>query len=623
MNPQLLDYYNRELNYLREMGAEFADRYPKVAGRLGMQGIDVADPYIERLMEGFAFLTSRVQLKMDAEFPRFTEQLLEMIYPNYLAPTPSMAIVEFQPDHMKGKISSGFSIPRGSLIENQAMKNKGVSCKYRTAHDVTLLPLQLSDVSLGGLPANLPVSAANLAQRGAVRALRIRLQTTGNIPLHQLEMTDIRFHLSGADLPASELMELLMAHCVGVLYRSLDNAQHLLLEADALQQQGFAAEEALLPDDQRNFTGYRLLQEYFAFPARFLFFRTSGLQPLVKQLRGATEMEIVLLLDKADDDLENRVDASHLALHCTPAINLFPRVAERIQLTEGRNDYHLVVDNTNPLDYEVFSVGRLYGSGQTMHQEQVFRPFWHSFGSDHGNYGAYFSQRREQRTLSDQAKIYGTRTGYSGSELFVTLVDEHQSPWSEAVQYVMADVLCTNRDLPLLLKQQGMDQFTLPTSAPVLGIQLRKGPSAPRPALAAGATAWRLISQLQLNYLSLMESEGDQGAASLRQLLSLYANTAEAATARQIEGVRHCELRPVFRRVPEPGPIVFARGIAITLTVDEHAFGGASPWMLGSVLATLFSRMVAINTFTELTLNSSQRGEVGYWPPQMGKRSLL
>ena len=187
----------------------------------------------------------------------------------------------------------------------------------------------------------------------------------------------------------------------------------------------------------------------------------------------------------------------------------------------------------------------------------------------------------------------------------------------------MADVLCTNRDLPLLLKQQGMDQFTLPTSAPVLGIHLRKGPSAPRPALAAGATAWRLISQLQLNYLSLMESDGDQGAASLRQLLSLYADTAEAATSRQIEGVRHCEMRPVFRRVPEPGPIVFARGIAITLTIDEQAFGGASPWLLGSVLATLFRRMVAINTFTELTMNSSQRGEIGYWPPQMGKRSLL
>ncbi|WP_343552770.1 type VI secretion system baseplate subunit TssF [Pantoea sp.] len=623
MNPQLLDYYNRELNYLREMGAEFADRYPKVAGRLGMQGIEVADPYTERLMEGFAFLTSRVQLKMDAEFPRFTEQLLEMIYPNYLAPTPSMAIVEFQPDHMKGKISSGFTVPRGSLIENQALKSKGISCKYRTAHDVNLLPLQLSEVTLGGLPANLPLSAANLAQRGAMRALRIRLKTTGNIPLHQLAMDDLRFHLSAGDLPASRLMELLMAHCVGVLYRSTDNQHHQLLEAEALQAQGFAADEALLPDDLRGFSGYRLLQEYFAFPARFLFMRTSGLQPLVKQLRGATEMEIVLLLDKADDDLENRVDVSHLALHCTPAINLFPRVAERIQLTEARNDYHLVVDNTHPLDYEVFSINRLYGSGQTLSEEQIFRPFWHSFGRDNGNYGAYFSQRREPRALSDQAKVYGTRTGYAGSELFVTLVDEQQSPWSDAVQYVMADVLCTNRDLPLMLMQHGMESFTLPTSAPVLGIHLRKGPTAPRPALAAGAMAWRLMSQLQLNYLSLMESEGDQGAASLRQLLALYANTAEAATARQIEGVRHCEMRPVFRRVPEPGPIVFARGIAITLTLDEQAFGGASPWLLGSVLAILFSRMVAINTFTELTINSDQRGEIGYWPPQMGKRPLL
>ena len=623
MNPKLLDYYNRELLYLREIGAEFAERYPKVAGRLGMRGIEVSDPYTERLMEGFAFLTSRVQLKMDAEFPRFTQQLLEMLYPNYLSPTPSMAIVEFQPDPSKGNISNGFSIPRGSLIENQVMKSKGISCKYRTAHDVSLMPLQISDAELAGIPADLPVPSGELQQRGAIRALRIRLTTTGSIPLNQLDIDSISFHLSGQDIQATGLMELLMEHCVGVLYRSCDNQQSLLLEESALLQQGFNEDEALLPDDLRNFSGYRLLQEYFAFPSRFLFFITRGMKPLLRELNGQQQMEILLLLDKGHDDLESVIDKTHLALHCTPAINLFPRSAERITVSELTSEYHLVVDNTNPLDYEIYSVSHLYGSGQNMAREQTFRPFWNSRGSDPGNYGAYFSLRREPRVISEQAKVYGTRTGYIGSEIFVSLTDEHQSPWSPDLQYLIADVLCTNRDLPLILLAQGMEKFTLPTSAPVLDICLRKGPTAPRPALAEGKVAWRLISQLQLNYLSLMETNAEEGAASLRQLMALYSEIAETATARQIEGIRQCEMQPVYRRVPEPGPIVFARGIAITLTVDEQAFGGSSPWLLGSVLATLFSRMVAINTFTELTMNSLQRGEVGYWPARMGKRTLL
>lgn len=621
MSEKLLDYYNRELGWLREMGEEFAERYPKVAGRLGLRDGDLSDPYTERLMEGFAFLTSRVQLKMDAEFPRFTQRLLEMIYPNALAPLPSMAIVEFQPDGARGNLASGFVIPRGTLIENQAMKSKGIGCKYRTAHDVTLLPLQIAEVALGSIPADLPVAASQLQQRGAIRALRVRLASRGGIPLDQLTADRLGFYLSGPDGQALALLELLMAHCVGVVCRSAQ--QSLLLEPEALRQQGFAAEEALLPDEVRSFSGYRLLQEYFAFASRYLFCAVDGLAPFLRSLKGEQQFEILLLLDRESDALESVVDSEHLALHCTPVINLFPRVAERINVSELATEYHLAVDNANPLDYEIYSVTALYGSGRHLPQEQRFRPFWDSRSADSGNYGAYFALRREPRHLSDKGKAYGTRTGYIGAELFVSLVDEQQSPYAADLQYLLAEVLCTNRDLPLILRQQGLDAFTLPTSAPVTGIRMRKGPTAPKPALAEGATAWRLISQLQLNYLSLAESDPAEGAASLRQLLALYADLAEPSIGRQIAGIRRCALRPVHRRVPTPGPLTFARGIAIEVTVDESTFSGGSPWLLGCVLEKLFSRLVAINSFTETRLLSEQRGEIGFWPARLGARALL
>ena len=623
MDSKLLEYYNRELAYLREMGAEFAERYPKVAGRLGMRGIDVADPYVERMMEGFAFLTSRVQLKMDAEFPRFSQRLLEMIAPGYLAPTPSMAIAELHPDSKKGDINHGFLVPRGTMMDSQLLKKNGITCSYTTAHDVTLLPLMIKQVELGGVPADIPLGQMGLSQRGAVSALRIRLSCENTTTLDHLDFDRLEFFLSGPDIEALKLLELLMEHTVGIFCQTAGSApRRHVLKDDALMQEGFASDQALLPDDLRNFSGYRLLQEYFAFPARFQFISISQLRPLLAQASGEREFEIVLLLDKADAALERVVDHSHLALHCTPVINLFPRVAERQKLSESRYEYHLVVDNIRPLDYEVYSVQKLYGTLEGQREEQIFRAFWSTYSHDSGDYGAYFSLRREQRTLSEHAQRYGARTGYVGSEVFLSLVDEQHTPWRDDLRYITAEVLCTSRDLPLLL-QQDQQGFKLPDSVPAAGVTLRRGPTPPREPLAEGLAAWRLISHLQMNYLSLMDSDDGEGAAALRQMLALYANLAEAPVARQIEGIRHCQLRPVNRRVPEPGPIVFARGIGIELTVDEQAFSGSSPWLFGSVLERLFSRLVASNSFTEMTLNSQQRGEVGYWPPRMGKRALI
>ncbi|WP_165745269.1 type VI secretion system baseplate subunit TssF, partial [Enterobacter hormaechei] len=441
--------------------------------------------------------------------------------------------------------------------------------------------------------------------------------------LGHLDFDRLEFFLSGPDIEALKLLELVMEHHAGIVCQTVSKQpQRQLLSSDALRQEGFDADQALLPDDLRNFDGYRLLQEYFAFPARFRFISLSGLGKLIQRCEDEKAFDIFILLDKSDDQLERVVDASHLALHCTPVINLFPKVAARQKLSESQHEYHLVVDNIRPLDYEIYAVKKIYASADGQRDDQTFRPFWSTWSGDAGNYGAYFSLRREQRVLSEHALRYGTRTGYIGSEVFVSLVDAQHAPWQENLRYISAEVLCTSRDLPLMLQQE-LGQFIMADSMPVKALTLRKGPTPPRPALAEGFSTWRLISQLQMNYLSLMDSENEEGAAALRQLLGLYANLAETPVARQVDGVRHCVLEPVHRRVPEPGPVVFARGIGITLTVDERVFSGASPWLFGSVLERLFARLVSINSFTEFTLKSQQRGEIGYWAPRMGKRALV
>ncbi|OTA20657.1 cytoplasmic protein [Xenorhabdus beddingii] len=624
MDSKLLEYYNRELMYLREMGKEFAERYPKVASRLGMHGIEIADPYVERLLEGFAFLTSRIQLKMDAEFQHFTQHLLEMLYPNYLAPTPSMAITQLQPDLSKGDISHGFLVPRGTIMLCQALKKEGITFQYATTQDVVLQPLTLKNVELGKIPANIPLMGLNLHQYGAVSALRLRLACEGKFFLEELNLNKLTFFLSAPDIQSQKLLELIMEHSVGMVCQTgAETPQYQVLPDISPHHEGFEDNQALLPNDPRNFSGYRQVQEYFAFPACFRFFSIQGMQSLLEQTKKENEFELILLLDKTDSDLESLVDVSYLALNCTPVINLFPKVTERVTVDESTNEYHLVVDNVRPLDYEIFSVQRLYGADKQHNEERIFRPFWSTNSDDKSNYGAYFTLRRDPRVLSEHAYHYGTRTSYVGTETFISIVDEHHSPWPDALKYLSADVMCTNRDLPAMLRQQDIDSFVMLDSIPISQIIFLKRPTIPHPALAEGATSWNLISQLQINYLNLMDKGKKEGTQALRQLLSLYANLAEPAVTRQINGIRHCSLKEIYRRAPEPGPIAFARGISIKLEVNEQEFAGNSPWLLGSVLAKLFSRLVTINSFTEMTLHSQQRGQIGFWSARMGSKKLI
>ncbi|MDX7988229.1 type VI secretion system baseplate subunit TssF [Xenorhabdus sp. 12] len=624
MDSKLLEYYNQELMYLREMGKEFAERYPKIASRLGMHGIDIADPYVERLMEGFAFLTSRIQLKMNAEFQHFSQHLLEMLYPNYLAPTPSMAITELQPDMSKGDISHGFLVPRNTIMFCQSLKKEGITFKYATTQDVTLQPLNIQRVVLGKIPANLPLMGLNLHHYGAVSALRINLKCKGKFYLNDLDLNKLTFFISGPDIQSQRLLELIMEHSVGMVCQTVgETPQYQALPDIAPYHEGFEDDQALLPNDPRNFSGYRQIQEYFAFPARFRFFSIHGMQSLLEQTEKEQEFELILLLDKIDNALENLVDESYLALNCTPVINLFPKITERVTVDDSTNEYHLVADNIRPLDYEIFSVQRLHGADQQHKEERIFRPFWSTNSDDKGNYGAYFSLRREPRVLSDHAQHYGTRTSYIGTETFISIVDEQHSPWPNALKYLSADVMCTNRDLPAMLRQQDINSFAMLDSIPIEQILFLKKPTIPHPALAEGATAWVLISQLQMNYTNFMDKDEQEGTQALRQLLSLYANLAEPAVARQINGIRHCSLKEIHRRVPKPGPIVFARGVSIRLEVNEQEFAGSSPWLLGSVLEKLFSRLVTMNSFIEMSLYSHQRGQIGFWSTRMGSKKLL
>ncbi|AMG87315.1 MULTISPECIES: type VI secretion system baseplate subunit TssF [Bordetella] len=637
MDARLLDYYNRELVYMRELGAEFARQHPKVAGRLGMHGTEVADPYVERLLEGFSFLAARIHLKMDAEFPRFTQRLLEVVHPHYLAPTPAMAVAQFSPSMNEGTLAGGFTLPRGTVLRGGLARGEQTPCEFMTGHALRLWPLRVTAAELTGAPTDLPLARLGLGGReaGVASALRLRLEVCGGVSLEELDLDQLVFYLNGPDAPMQRLLELIMCHTVAVLGHDSERPVSWInrLPADAVRHEGFADDQALLPTDTRVFQGYRLLQEYFAFARRYLFFSLNGLKQGLCTRRaapaaaagpaGTRRFDLTLLLSAAAPELEGAISAGNLALHCAPIVNLFPRRADRVAVTPRHHEYHVVVDRTRPLDFEVYSLTRVLGHMSAQRPEQEFRPFYGSFGADADDYGAYYSLRREPRLASDSARRHGTRTSYTGSEVYLSLVDRHEAPFADTLRHLGIDALCTNRDLALLLPLGGASDFSLRVSAPVGAIKVLHGPSRPAAAMADHGTAWQLISHLGLHYHSLTDLDETRGAQTLRELLNLYGNLADPVARKHISGVRHVRVEPMHHRLPVPGPIVYGRGVRIDLQVDETAFSGISPYLFGAVLEQFFARHVSINMMSALTLSTPQRGAVASWRPRMGRRPAV
>lgn len=623
MDPRLLRTYNQELQHLREMGAEFAQAFPKIAARLRLDGLEVADPHVERLLEGFAFLAARVQLKLDAEFPRFTQRLLDIVYPQFMAPIPSMLVAQLQPQAGDAGLAQGITVPRGSLLASAPVRGTQTPCQFRTAHDLTLWPIEITEAGYFTHAGQLPLAAVP-GWRKYEGGLRLKLRTTAGVDFSQVMLEDLRLTCTGSDEIAFKLHELLCGQAHGAFVLGANrHAAPGLLPGDAIEAAGFDDDEALLPVTLPGFAGYRLLQEYFAFPQRFLSLQLKGIGPLLRAA-GGSEVELVFLFQRGDTLLQQSVDTGSIALHCVNAINLFEQRCDRIHVTPQTSDFHVVVDRTRPLDFEVHSLLEVEGHGTGLEGRRPFLPLYAAFHTEPLGHDAYYALQREPRLLSEQQKRDGPRSAYVGSELFISVVDGREAPYPAELQQLGLRALCSNRDLPLLMGGNGgAAELRLDGSAPLAAIRIVKGPSRPLSALREGQAAWKFINQLSLNHLSLLDTDAEQGAAALRELLRLHVNDADAGLQRQIEGLRHVRSEPVVRRLPLPGPIAFGRGVRIELEVDDLAFQGGSAWLMGSVLERFFARHVSMNGFTETRLRSAARGDILVGRPRCGTRPIL
>jgi type VI secretion system protein ImpG len=623
MDPRLLRYYNQELRYLREMGGEFAREFPKIAGRLGMEGMEVADPYVERLIEGCAFLAARVQLKQDAEFPHLAQRLLEMVCPNLTAPVPSMLVARFVPAKDPNLIN-GFPIPRGAALMGPETAMGPTRCEFRTAQEVMLTPLRVASVEYFLNAADLGLATLPLPERPR-SGVRIRLELPQGLTFPQLKLDTLRFYLGGLQDVALRLHELICGAGVGVLVgapsRSSESPRRFLPKTQ-VKTVGTDDADAMLPVTLRGLAGTRLMQEYFAFAQRFLFIDIAGLAPAFAQCPG-NQCEIVLLFNRYVPALEGSGEPDNFALHCAPAINLFERRAERMNVTDAATGYQVIVERTAAADYEVFDVLSVIGHTEDSEEAEFVPMFAVPQPPAHAT-GGYYSLLREPRLQSDRTRREGPRSAYVGNEVYVSLAEATQAPFKRPLRQLSARVRCTNRDLPMFMPVgQSQGELLLNSSAPVETIHAIAGPSRPQTAMREGAMPWRLLSLLSLNYLSLRDADPAVAAHALRELLGVFAHAADTGVKRQIEGLRGVTVRPVVRRHPIAGPIAFGRGLEIRLTVDDLAFEGSSAVLLGSVLHPYFARHASMNSFVQTTVHSQSRGDLMTWQPTVGSRGVL
>lgn len=625
MDAKFLEFYNQELKFIRETGAEFAKEYPKIAGRLGLEGFDCSDPYVERLLEGFAFLSARIHLKLDASFPKFTQHLTELLFPTFLQPSPSMLIAQFNPDFDEGNLAQGVTIPRQTALHSLLSKGEQTACEYRTSNQVTLWPIKLTKAEhvnaqeLASYTTKLSLSYVPKS------AIKVTLESAPGIKFSDMSLDSLMLHIRGAESFPLYLFESIFKGYQGCLYKSGDKLWRQQEAKTKVTPHGYTKDDALLPYCNRQFDGFRLLKEYFAFTRRFLFLSIDNLRATLSQC-NEEKVELLFLLDHNDIRLENLVSADNFSLHCTPAINLFPKRAERINVSRLTSEFHVVPDKLRPLDFEVCSITGIKGFSSGIESSSDFLPLYGSDESQKNQRNAYYTVNRDTRNLNINQRKFGHRSSYIGTEVYISLVDPKNAPVSDNLRQLAVETLCCNRDLPLMMPLgKSQTDFTIETGAPCESVRCVGEPTRPTSPLSEGNVSWDLIQQLSINFLGINDNGNDNMSAltKLKTLLGLMMNKKDHEQMKQVDGLIDLKTRQITSRLPFAGPICFGRGVAIEITVDELAYEGNSTFMLGMVLDQFFAQYVSINSFTQLILNTSDRGEIHRWPIRIGLQSAI
>lgn len=584
LQDDLLEYYRRELAYLRVQAGDFAARYPKVAQRLDLSGAESPDPHTERLIESVAFLTARIHRDLDRQFPVVATSLLENLCPSLTQPVAAMTVVQMTLDPSEGKVTAGLRVPRGTSLTTTA--STGQTCRMRTAWDLTLWPLRMAGVHLED-----------------PRTLRLDLRCEEGLQASELEIDVLRLHLGGDLLTTMPLHELLVTGLEHIEVQA-DDGNCVRLAADSLAEVGFDEGQEVLAQTTHAHPAYGLLQEYFAFPRKFQFFDVRGLRGRL----GAGGGFALRLVFSRSARVLSLLSADNFVLGSVPAVNLFEQTSEPVVIDHRQHEYLLLPDLQRDAFTEVHSVQAVIAS-----DPQADRPiaipcvYAEPDLQESTDADLFWTLRREMSLRRDMP----------GTDVFIGFVDRRDVRAVPREPVVYARLLCTNRRLAEQLTPgarffgQGVSTSTR--------IRALYAPSAPRDPALGSQALWAMVSMLRLNHRSLVD--GTDGVHTLRQMLMLFAGES-AREQGQVRGIKDLHAALATARLDGQPWGGHCRGTDITLDVEPEAFVGTSPLVLASVLWRFFALYTTANSFVRLTLR--QGGEtIKRWPAMSGRQCLI
>ncbi len=595
----LLEYYKRELTYLRKMGAAFAEDYPKVAGRLEFGREQSPDPHVERLIESFAFLAGRIQYNLESEFPQLATALLGTIYPQFLEPVPSMATACLEVDPTQGGLTGGHLVPKHTPLFTQT--GQGQVCRFRTGYPVVLWPLQ---VTYAGFESTDQFDFLDSRPEVSL-VLRLSIESPEG-GLGEMELDKLRFYLNGDSMLAHALYELLFCHVLDVALLPEEREKPVYLPKGSIQPVGFGPDEGLLPYPPASHYGYRLLHEYFTFPEKFLFLDIDNLQ----MHRSENGFDILILLDQIPGS-RLTIDKKTFRLGCTPIINLFRKTTDPIRLDEKRAEYLLHPDQRREGITEIHSIQTVMAIEHDRYEPRPVEPFYsYSHTMEQRGQKVFWQARRESTGRKD----------LPGTHVYLSLVDLDFNIHVPPTTTIYAKTLCTNRRLAEEVPAGAVLQIE--KAAPLERIYTLDKPTHQIDPPLRGRALWRLISHLSLNYLSLGNDK--ESLTALHEILRLYSFLDPEQTYQQISGIREMACRQVVRRIGSDAWKGFCRGIEVTLVFDEQLYVGSGAFLLAAVLNRFLPLYASVNSFTQLIIKSKQReGIWKRWEPVAGEQIVL
>lgn len=640
------------------MGKEFAAQYPKIASRLALDTTDIPDPYVERLLEGVSFLTARTQLKLDAEYPRFVQRILEVVYPDFINQKPAAAIVNLEPTNQYNADVINL-LERGKILRSLPIDEFKVSCPFSVTKTTEILPLRIEKAkytdSIGYLPNTLP-ALKQFSSKKVQSALRLDFSLSVPGACSEMLPDELSIFLGTELSKSSSLLFLLASECVGVVCHSYENPKQWFYPLPTTpEHRGFREDEALSFNLDKSVSAFRIMQEYSRLPEKFLFISQKNIKQAVQQAEKKGHLpkvpehleEIVndkgvnkkiityrkryfslsFLFSNKIPELTELIGVDDFSVNAVPVVNLFRKKSSRFPVNIQDQEHHVVIDRTQPLNYEVYAIEQVKGFDTNNLQTVVFSPMYKApdigLFPESQTQHAYFSARRADRVPSENSAKNGFRSSYLGSEVFLSLANNQNYAFNSNIQHLSVDTWCTSRDLPLIMPRDGESDFLIEGFLPVKSIKLISKLTRPQEAVSEDRTLWSFLNQLSLNYLSLLNTDKEDAPVALKELLTVFVSSESDLLKKQIESITRVETSIINKVVRHYGVAAPIRGINITITLDEAQLGGVHPFLFGSVLNHYFRRLVSINSFVQLRIDTLQQGHIATWPSEIGERMII